>query len=102
MLKLSFGAALLVSAVTAAHASSIGESDLDTFDSETNLYEFEPVDYQLVKGVSNKKAYTYKFTPTTTLTGSYNFDFVVKYQWTGTNKQNDVKDISAKVGHAKY
>jgi hypothetical protein len=81
MLKFSFCAALLASAVTAEQVSSIVSYDLDTVDSEANLYEFEPVDYQLVKGVSNKKAYTYKFTPTTTLTGSYFFDFIVKYQW---------------------
>ena len=98
MLKLAFSAALLSSAVLGVQTSSIEKFDVDTLVTESSLYEFAPIDYQLVKGVSNKKSYTYTFSPGTTLTGSYNFDFAAKYQW---SIKSDQKDISAKAGYEK-
>lgn len=96
MIKFAFAAAVLSGAVTATQSSPDEFAEIATLESETSLFDFEPVDFQLVKGVSNKRTYTYVFTPGTTLSGSYFYDFIVRYSW---GLGSDKKDIGAIVGH---
>jgi len=59
-------------------------------DSETSTHEFEPVNYQQIKGFSNKSTYTYTFMPGTTISGGYSFDMTTGYKLRTTVDKKDV------------
>ena len=96
MFKLAFGTAVLSTAVIAAQISPAESTSLAMLDSETSLYDFEPVDYQLVKGFSNKNTYTYTFMPGTTLSSNYFFDFATGYKLRTTVDKKDMGVTVAK------